>query len=84
MSASIDRVDEIRIIRPNETARLVGLTNRRLAQLEAEGRFPRRVRLTPRTSGHVASEVDRWLRARVLARDAADAAARAATSSTAA
>ena len=51
------------ILRPTETARLVGFTDRHLRQLEREGRFPKRFRLNPpdgQAVGHWAAEVVKW------------------------
>jgi hypothetical protein len=40
-----------------------------IAQLEARGKFPRRVALTARRVGWVESEIERWLQARAADRD---------------
>ena len=65
----------MRVLRPNETAAKVGLCERQLRDLEAEGLFPKRFSLNPngngRAVGHLESEVDDWIEARVKAREAA-------------
>lgn len=62
----------MRIIRPNETAAKVGICDRQLRDLEAEGLFPKRFPLNPngkgRAVGHLESEVDEWIASRAAAR----------------
>lgn len=62
----------MRIIRPNETAAKVGICDRQLRDLEAEGLFPKRFPLNPngkgRAVGHLESEVDESIAARAAAR----------------
>lgn len=61
----------MRVLRPNETAAKVGLCERQLRDLEAEGLFPKRFSLNPsggRARGHLESEVDEWIAARAAAR----------------
>ena len=64
----------MRILRPQETAARIGLCDRRIKELEAEGRFPRRFLLNPpngRAVGHLESEVDAWIEARAAEREQA-------------
>lgn len=42
-----------------------------IARLEAEGRFPKRVRLGQGRVGWVESEIDEWLAAKIAERDTA-------------
>jgi predicted DNA-binding transcriptional regulator AlpA len=66
-----------RILRPNQVADLVGLGDRRLRQLEREGKFPRRFKIHPNSnaSGYLESEVEAWIKASAAAREAEPAAA---------
>ena len=58
-----------RILRPNQVAEFVGLGERRLRQLEAQGKFPRRFKIHPgsNASGYLESEVDAWIQASAAA-----------------
>lgn len=62
----------MRVMRPAETAALVGLCDRQLREMEAQGLFPRRFQLNPsgrgRAVGHLESEVDEWITTRSTAR----------------
>lgn len=62
----------MRILRPNETAAKVGICDRQLRDLEAEGLFPKRFTLNPngkgRAVGHLESEVDEWIAGRAAER----------------
>ena len=63
----------MQILRPSETAAKVGLCDRQLRDLEAQGLFPKRFLLNPnggRAVGHLAHEVDNWLADRAASRDA--------------
>lgn len=64
----------MQILRPNETAAKVGICDRQLRDLEAEGLFPKRFTLSPsgkgRAVGHLESEVDQWIGERAAARAA--------------
>ena len=62
---------KVRILRPVETQKRVGLGRSRLEELEKQGLFPRRVKISDRAVGHVEHEVDAWLAARIAARDRA-------------
>lgn len=58
----------LRILRPAKTSELVGLCDRQLRDLEAQGLFPKRFALNPsgkgRAVGHLEHEVEAWLQAR--------------------
>jgi prophage regulatory protein len=63
-----------RLIRPDELpAKGITLGNDQLSNLEAAGRFPKRVRITPRTYAYVEAEIDEWIDARIAERDASAA-----------
>lgn len=63
----------MRILRPAETEAKVGLCDRQLRDLEAEGQFPKRFPLNPsgkgRAVGHLESEVDQWIAERAASRE---------------
>ena len=65
----------MRVLRPSETVAKVGICDRQLRDLEAQGLFPRRFPLNPsgkgRAVGHLESEVDAWIEARAASREAA-------------
>ena len=65
----------MRVLRPNETVAKVGICDRQLRDLEAQGLFPRRFPLNPtgkgRAVGHLESEVDEWIAERAASRVAA-------------
>jgi predicted DNA-binding transcriptional regulator AlpA len=65
----------MRVLRPNETAAKVGICDRQLRDLEAEGLFPKRFTLNPsgkgRAVGHLENEVDQWITDRAASRVAA-------------
>lgn len=67
----------MRVLRPTETAAKVGLCDRQLRDLEAEGLFPKRFVLNPngkgRAVGHLESDVDQWIAERAAAREQAAA-----------
>jgi prophage regulatory protein len=64
----------MRLIPPAELPRKgVTLGNDQRANLEAEGRFPKRVRITARTYAYLETELDDWLEARIAERDSAAA-----------
>ena len=62
----------MRVLRPIETAAKVGICDRQLRDLEAQGLFPKRFTLNPsgkgRAVGHLESEVDDWIAARAAER----------------
>lgn len=59
------------ILRPSQTASLVGLCDRQLRDLEAKGQFPKRFKLHPngRAVGHLEAEVKEWIAARAASRE---------------
>ena len=61
----------MQILRPTETAKLVGLCDRQLRDLEATGQFPKRFKLHPngRAVGHLEAEVKEWIAARAASRE---------------
>lgn len=61
-----------KILRPKETEALVGLCDRQIRSLEAEGKFPKRFSISGgHAKGHLESEVSDWIRERAASRDAA-------------
>ncbi len=56
----------IQIIRLPEVCRTTGLGRSMVYQLEAERRFPARVRISDRAVGWVEEEVQGWLAERIL------------------
>ena len=62
----------MRILRPADTAAKVGICDRQLRDMEAQGLFPRRFQINPsgsgRAVGHLESEVDVWIEARATSR----------------
>ena len=63
----------MRMISPAELGTLKGVRfcNVYRLELEAAGKFPKRVKLGARRYGYVESEIDRWLEERAARRDAA-------------
>jgi predicted DNA-binding transcriptional regulator AlpA len=63
----------MRIISLTELASLKGITftNPYRLELEAQGKFPKRVKLGDRRFGYVEEELDTWLRQRAALRTAA-------------
>lgn len=57
------------ILRPHQAAKKVALTERRLRQLEAQGKFPKRFRIHPgsNSTGYLESEIDAWIESSVAA-----------------
>ena len=53
-----------RIIRERECAQISGLSRTRRWELEQQGKFPRRRKLSERASGYLLSEVLAWVRSR--------------------
>ncbi len=60
-----------KIIRKPELEECVGLTERRVRDMERDGRFPRRFLINEngRAVGWLRSEVDEWLRDRAASRE---------------
>ena len=56
--------------RPRVTAEVIGVCDRQLRNLEAEGRFPKRFLISPggRAKAHLKSEVLAWIRERAASR----------------
>lgn len=55
----------IHVIRLPQVRQITGLCRSAIYQLEAKQKFPRRIRLGPRSVGWIAQEVQMWLAARV-------------------
>lgn len=51
----------MRILRPAETAKKLGVTNVTLWRWEKEGLFPKRIKIGPSAAGHIEEEVDAWI-----------------------
>ena len=58
-----------RLLRLQQVGELTGLRRSMIYQLEADGNFPRRVKLATRAVGWVESEIREWIAARILNRD---------------
>jgi prophage regulatory protein len=48
-------------------SRRLGLSIRHLERLEAAGKFPRRIRISPRAAGWLESEINEYIRDRIIA-----------------
>lgn len=59
----------LRLLRLEQVGEITGLRRSMVYQLEAEGGFPRRVKLAARAVGWVESEVRAWIAARIATRD---------------
>ena len=59
--------EDIRLIRLPEVRKMTGLSRTRIYELEREGRFPRRRKLSERACAWVAAEVQEWARSRPVA-----------------
>ena len=66
----------MRIVSPAELAPLKGIyfSNPYRLELEAQGKFPRHVKLGERKYGYIEDEIDAWLKARAALRTAPEAA----------
>ncbi|MCB1808487.1 MAG: AlpA family phage regulatory protein [Candidatus Competibacteraceae bacterium] len=51
----------VTILRPREVSQKVGLARTKILNLEATGRFPRRIQLPGRAVGWRSDEIDRWI-----------------------
>jgi prophage regulatory protein len=61
-----------RVLRLPDVLNITHLSRSQIYRMEAEGKFPRRISLSQRTTAWVAQEVEEWLRERVaLSRRAA-------------
>jgi prophage regulatory protein len=74
MISTEQRSAQIRILRLRDVCKATGLCRSIIYELEADGAFPKRVRLTERTVGWVEDEVQSWLNQRVLSREIGKAA----------
>lgn len=59
-----------RVLRPREAWERAGLSRSSCYRLEAEGQFPRRIKLGSHASGYLESEIEAWIDARVAEREA--------------
>lgn len=55
----------IQVLRLPQVCRMTGLSRSSIYQMEAEKRFPRRVKIGTRSVGWIESEVQTWLRQRI-------------------
>jgi len=69
----MDKRDELRILRVSEVCARTGYSKTSLYRLEAEGRFPKRVKLGENSTGWYAHEVDEYLASLPRAADVAGA-----------
>lgn len=53
-----------RILRPAEVDRVTGLSKSARYDMEARGLFPKRIKLSARSSGYLESEVEDWIQSR--------------------
>ena len=58
-----------RLLRLQQVGELTGLRRSMIYQLEADGNFPRRVKLATRAVGWVESEIRDWIAARIMIRN---------------
>ena len=58
-----------KILRPRVAFERVGLSRSQVYRLVQLGKFPRPVRLGPTSSGFIESEIETWIKARILERD---------------
>jgi prophage regulatory protein len=58
-----------RLLRLQQVGEITGLRRSMIYQLEADGNFPRRVKLATRAVGWVESEIRDWIAARIMIRD---------------
>lgn len=65
MESSKSPGEHLQMLRLQGVMQRCGLSKALIYRLEAQGLFPRRVKLTARASAWLASDVDRWLRSRV-------------------
>jgi prophage regulatory protein len=55
----------IQILRLPQVCKMTGLCRSSVYQMEAEGQFPRRIKIGARSVGWIESEVQNWLRQRI-------------------
>ena len=60
---------EVRILRRPDVCKVTGLRPAQISRLEAEGKFPRRVRLSARAVGWKSDQIQEWVDSRPLADD---------------
>ncbi|MFM0191362.1 AlpA family phage regulatory protein [Paraburkholderia nemoris] len=61
-------VSQIVVLRRADVERITGLSRSAIYQYVAENKFPRQVKLSARAVGWIESEVQDWLRQRLLER----------------
>ena len=61
MQAPLAPISLVRVVRLPQVCELTGLSRSMIYQLEANERFPRRVKLSERAVGWVESEVQKWI-----------------------
>lgn len=59
-----------RIVRMRELTKLTGLARSRIYQLQAEGQFPKSIKLSARSVGWIELEILAWIEERMAARSA--------------
>lgn len=59
----------MKILRLKQVMDMTGLARSTIYKLIAEGKFPHQIELTERSCGWVLSEVERWIMARIEARE---------------
>jgi predicted DNA-binding transcriptional regulator AlpA len=62
---ALDGTSTNTILRLPQVCRVTGLGRSMIYQLEAERRFPRRIKISQRAVGWIESEVQAWLRQRI-------------------
>lgn len=65
MERAAQNTEHLEMLRLPGVMQRCGLSKALIYKLEAQGQFPRRIKLTARASAWLASDIDRWLRARV-------------------
>jgi prophage regulatory protein len=58
-----------RVVRMRELTKLTGLARSRIYKMQAEGQFPRGIKLGARSVGWIELEVLSWIEQRMAARD---------------
>jgi len=58
-----------RIIRKPEVKRKTGLPNSTIYELISQGKFPKQIKLSARSSGWLESEVEEWIAEKISERD---------------
>ena len=65
LSQRVRRVQPPQLLRLPEVQRLTGIKRTHIYRLQQLGQFPKRVKLGPRASAYVASEVTAWIESRI-------------------